>query len=171
MSADELLSKLDRVRVHGTNKWSARCPAHADRSPSLSIRVAEDGRILVHCFAGCSVHEICGMLGLSVGELFSDVPRKGRGGARRRQQPWCFNWERAAFEFKFYADGLWLRSEAVLDAAKNLAIDDWTEHELEQAMNAVAKAYADRERGDVLEEVAFRIRERGLNMEKRSHAV
>jgi putative DNA primase/helicase len=32
--------------------WMARCPAHDERTPSLSIRYAND-RILVHCFGGC----------------------------------------------------------------------------------------------------------------------
>jgi hypothetical protein len=34
--------------------WMARCPAHRDRTPSLSIREADDGRLLLKCFAGCS---------------------------------------------------------------------------------------------------------------------
>jgi hypothetical protein len=41
--------------LHGRNSgagWMARCPAHDDRSPSLSIR-ERDGRLLVHCHAGC----------------------------------------------------------------------------------------------------------------------
>lgn len=33
--------------------WIARCPAHCDRDPSLSVRDAKDGKILVHCHAGC----------------------------------------------------------------------------------------------------------------------
>jgi putative DNA primase/helicase len=33
--------------------WSACCPAHDDRTPSLSIQDADDGRVLVHCHAGC----------------------------------------------------------------------------------------------------------------------
>src|SRR6476660_7533555 len=36
------------------DSWAASCPAHYDRRPSLSIRTAEDGKILVYCFAGCS---------------------------------------------------------------------------------------------------------------------
>lgn len=36
------------------NSWIARCPAHNDRRPSLSIRDAGNGRVLVHCHAGCS---------------------------------------------------------------------------------------------------------------------
>ncbi len=33
--------------------WIARCPAHEDRRPSLSIRDSDDERVLVHCHAGC----------------------------------------------------------------------------------------------------------------------
>ena len=40
---------------HRTGRgWIARCPAHDDRNPSLSIADGADGRILVTCFAGCS---------------------------------------------------------------------------------------------------------------------
>ena len=36
------------------SQWMAHCPAHRDRTPSLSIRDTDDGRVLFHCFAGCS---------------------------------------------------------------------------------------------------------------------
>lgn len=35
------------------NCWMARCPAHDDSTPSLSIRETRDGKLLVHCHAGC----------------------------------------------------------------------------------------------------------------------
>jgi hypothetical protein len=39
---------------HGAgNCWMARCPAHEDSTPSLSIKETRDGRLLVHCHAGC----------------------------------------------------------------------------------------------------------------------
>ena len=41
--------------------WMARCPAHDDRNPSLSIRESE-GRVLVHCHAGCAQSEVLGAL-------------------------------------------------------------------------------------------------------------
>jgi hypothetical protein len=51
-------------------RWMAQCPAHDDRSPSLSIREEED-RVLLHCFAGCEVVDVCNALGLSLSALFA----------------------------------------------------------------------------------------------------
>jgi hypothetical protein len=49
-------------RLHGVRRtaggWTACCPAHEDGSPSLSIGLGDRGRVLLHCFAGCSYHEI-----------------------------------------------------------------------------------------------------------------
>lgn len=47
-------------------RWSpnggmCRCPAHADRRPSLSVRPGRS-RLLLHCFAGCSAADILGAL-------------------------------------------------------------------------------------------------------------
>ena len=66
-----LLSRLEGVRKCGDG-WSALCPAHEDRSPSLSISDADDGRVLVHCHAGCSVDAVCGAVGLRVADLMPD---------------------------------------------------------------------------------------------------
>src|SRR5580765_7266512 len=66
MTAELLLSKLDGVRSRGPDAWLARCPAHDDRRPSLSIRELPDGRLLVHDFAGCSVEDVLTALGLDL---------------------------------------------------------------------------------------------------------
>jgi putative DNA primase/helicase len=42
--------------------WMARCPAHDDRKPSLSIRAANDGKVLVRCHAGCDQDRVIGAL-------------------------------------------------------------------------------------------------------------
>ena len=73
-NVDNLLSRLDRVKQTKPDSWMACCPAHADRSASLSIRETDDERILVHCFAGCSVHEVIDAAGLSIDELFPPRP-------------------------------------------------------------------------------------------------
>lgn len=38
--------------------WVARCPAHADRVPSLSISVGNSGKVLIHCHAGCTQERV-----------------------------------------------------------------------------------------------------------------
>jgi len=59
-------------RPAGEGQWSARCPAHDDRRPSLSVGLGEGGRILLHCHAGCSPEQIVESLGLEVRDLFTD---------------------------------------------------------------------------------------------------
>lgn len=49
--------------------WSARCPAHEDKSPSLSVSEGDDGRALVRCHAGCETGDICSALGLELSDL------------------------------------------------------------------------------------------------------
>jgi putative DNA primase/helicase len=42
--------------------WIARCPAHSDHTPSLSIRNADDNKVLVRCFAGCDQERVIAAL-------------------------------------------------------------------------------------------------------------
>lgn len=72
MSADALLARLDRVRQSAPGRWMARCPAHEDKSPSLSIRELDDGRILVHDFGGCAAPDILAAVGLSIADMFPE---------------------------------------------------------------------------------------------------
>ena len=74
MSADTLLSRLDGVRQTGAGRWIAKCPGHQDRRASLSVRELDDGRVLVHDFAGCSVEEILSAAGLTFDALFPEKP-------------------------------------------------------------------------------------------------
>ncbi len=70
MQKPMILSKLSGVRSCGDRKWTARCPAHDDRKPSLSVSVGDDGRVLLHCQAGCSFHEVCQALKIRPRDLF-----------------------------------------------------------------------------------------------------
>jgi|SRR5580700_1272320 hypothetical protein len=69
-AAAKLLDRLERVRQTGPGRWIARCPAHEDRAPSLSIRVLDDGRVLLHDFGGCEVGDVLAALGLTLADLF-----------------------------------------------------------------------------------------------------
>lgn len=67
---DDLLRRMDGVRRTGPGRWIARCPAHEDRTPSLSIKLTDDGRILIHDFAGCPVEDVLAAVGLEIKDLF-----------------------------------------------------------------------------------------------------
>lgn len=84
-SPDRLLSRLNQVRKAGAG-WSARCPAHEDRTASLSIAFGNDGRLLAHCHAGCSVHDVLGIVGLTINDLFPQRLKDSDPEARRELQ-------------------------------------------------------------------------------------
>lgn len=68
---DVLLSRLDRVKRSGKG-WIACCPAHADKTASLAVTEADDGKVLLHCFAGCDALEVVQSVGLSLADLFPE---------------------------------------------------------------------------------------------------
>lgn len=70
--AQKLLDRLQKAKSTGKGRYMACCPAHDDRSPSLSIKECDDGRLLVHCFAGCPTGDVLEALGLSLTDLFPD---------------------------------------------------------------------------------------------------
>ena len=69
MSIETLVSRLDGIKETGPGRYLSRCPAHDDRSPSLAIKDGDDGRVLLHCFAGCETEDVLSAIGLT----FSDV--------------------------------------------------------------------------------------------------
>lgn len=71
MPAQALLDRLERVRRSGKG-WSARCPAHEDRGPSLAIAEGKDGHVLIHCFAGCTADDVLVAVGLSFADVMPD---------------------------------------------------------------------------------------------------
>lgn len=57
------MSEAHRITLALGGKWyrrygSARCPAHGDKHPSLTLNDGSDGRLLAHCKAGCDFREI-----------------------------------------------------------------------------------------------------------------
>jgi len=69
--AIELLkTRLKKMRHRGHGRYTAQCPAHEDRGPSLSIKETDDGMLLMHCFAGCHIDAICGAIGVQLSDLF-----------------------------------------------------------------------------------------------------
>lgn len=76
MPIDLILQGLTKVRQRQPGQYSACCPAHDDKGPSLSVRENPDGAVLLYCHAGCTAPEITGALGLDMADLFppKDTP-------------------------------------------------------------------------------------------------
>ena len=76
----QVLERLPGAKPTGSG-WVARCPGHDDRRASLSISAGDDGRVLLHCFAGCTTEQVVTALGLTLSDLFSEPsPRPSRNG-------------------------------------------------------------------------------------------
>jgi DNA-binding transcriptional ArsR family regulator len=75
MQLHEFINLLDakglKPRQLANGQWLAHCPAHDDAKPSLSV-TESDGRILLHCFANCTVDAICAALGITTKDLRTD---------------------------------------------------------------------------------------------------
>lgn len=82
---DQVLSRLVGFRRRGSGRGMAKCPAHLDRSASLSVRETDSGSVLLHCFAGCGVDAVVAALDLRMEDLFParGEPSQGRKGERR----------------------------------------------------------------------------------------
>lgn len=52
------------------------CPAHNDTNPSLSVSEGYDGRVLLYCFADCSIQDICDALDIKPRDLFAQPSRR-----------------------------------------------------------------------------------------------
>lgn len=72
MSASILLSKLSRVKKTGADRWMACCPAHQDKTASLSVKEQEDSRVLMYCFAGCSAADVLAAVGLTFPDIMPE---------------------------------------------------------------------------------------------------
>jgi hypothetical protein len=60
MTAESIAKSLGGRKAG--NVWIARCPAHDDRVPSLSICDTNEGKVLVHCHAGCDQDRVIAVL-------------------------------------------------------------------------------------------------------------
>ena len=78
----DLPSHFEGVRQTGPDRYLARCSAHDDVSPSLSLRLVGD-RWLIHCFAGCEALDVVHAVGLELADLFADSWPRGEPSRRR----------------------------------------------------------------------------------------
>lgn len=138
MNIDDFLAHLDRPRKTSRG-WTAKCPSHQDRSPSLSIREGDDGRLLVRCFGGCSAAEIVGAMGLSLKDLFPDEGpdrSKLREASRRREA------ERQADKIESQRMAVFREAEATVGAARGIDSSSLTDEGRDRIIDQLGDAYA-----------------------------
>ncbi|HEV8715784.1 MAG TPA: hypothetical protein VGX03_23515 [Candidatus Binatia bacterium] len=70
------MARLSDVRSTG-NGYIARCPAHDDQHPSLSISTGKDGQVLINCHASCTAEQIVSAVGLTLADLFPEDGKRG----------------------------------------------------------------------------------------------
>lgn len=83
---DRVSEALPAFRLTGHGRGMARCPAHKDRTRSLSVREFDSGAVGLHCFAGGAVEQVLAAAGLGFEDLWpprADAPGGGRAADRR----------------------------------------------------------------------------------------
>ncbi len=68
----DILNRLKEVRPQPDGGYTALCPAHDDHRRSLSVGIAPDGTILLHCHAGCTTEAVTKAIGFEMKDLFPE---------------------------------------------------------------------------------------------------
>lgn len=85
---DVVLARLEDVREKDRDgEFSARCPAHSDRTASLNVRLGGKW-INLNCFAGCTYDDIRLAIGLEWADLVTDseAPTRRRRVSERERE-------------------------------------------------------------------------------------
>lgn len=164
MTAQEVLTRLDGVRPRGTGKWVARCIAHKDNTPSLSVSEGARG-LLLKCWAGCTLYDITAALGIEIKDLFFDAPTPH--GPRPTSKPVKIDLVALAFRFELGALDRRLRAEHVNHTVNAISINELPDNDLDRLVDAVARAHADIERAELFEAVADGLRAKAFARKER----
>jgi P4 family phage/plasmid primase-like protien len=80
MQLNEIIRRFQSTKPNGKDSYQARCPCHDDKTASLTVSEV-NGKILMHCHAGCDIHSICAAIGIAQRDLFTDTPTAAGGHA------------------------------------------------------------------------------------------
>jgi hypothetical protein len=142
VTLDSFLAQLENATPRGT-RHVASCPAHDDRTPSLQVTPG-DKAILLKCWSGCCLEEICASIGIRPADLFYDAldanPQKRQAAAqqrdRQRQQQAALARTQGRRIDALKAADFHIRSRVGLD------ISGWSDQQLDDELAVLASAYA-----------------------------
>jgi hypothetical protein len=133
MSIEALLSKLDKVKSTGKDRWLACCPAHGDKNPSMHIKLDESGRILINCKVGCGTYEILQSIGLE----WADVMPNDQGYTKPTNKKLYAT--EALQLLRYESQIIYMGALSILD--KTLSYND--KERIGKAMDIINKIYKD----------------------------
>lgn len=120
MTPIDLILSHAREPVENGNGWDAFCPFHDDRNRSLGISVADDGKVLVKCRAGCDTKDVVAAMNLTMRDLFpSNGQRKGGGDGMPPCKP--ANAQTLGFTLAQYAEA----KQLPIDFLRGLRLSDF----------------------------------------------
>ncbi len=171
---EQVAEKLPEVHWSGPDKLRSRCPACGRKS--FSAKETDRG-VLVHCFAGCTIQEICAALDMAVSELFNDArpPRQRTNGQpapcvlpRNSQEATARLLRDYGQKLMTIADIYELHSSKILEQARDLQIDEWTPEELDRALSVVNGAMQKQRLVRALDELGEDFRVTGFKLGENS---
>lgn len=131
----DVLPRLERAKQTARGNWIAICPAHNDRSPSLTLHETPEGRIVCRCWAGCTFEEIVTAVGLGWEPWFPPKQAGDFKGPIRRPYP-------AADVLAACTHEVVLTAIYAADMANGNALDDVDRHRLLTAAARLNEAKA-----------------------------
>jgi len=158
-----VLHRLANVR-RAPCGFIALCPAHDDRHPSLSIKEGERG-ILLKCWTGCSLDEICRALGIQTRDLFYDSGLTWKQRKAISVRPRRLDWRKMSHDLEFASESRRLRAESIFKAARQLNIAMMSGEEIDRAWRCLGVAFHALRVSENLGMVAFKLRVTGLAAE------
>lgn len=78
MTAEEFIQRLEGARQGPGGDWFAKCPAHDDKNGSLHVTRTDAGKIILHCFAGCTTESVLRSMGITWADMPGGIRRGGR---------------------------------------------------------------------------------------------
>ena len=139
MTVDDLLPRLDAV-CRSSRGYVARCPAHADKSPSLAIKEGERG-LLIKCWAGCTLDQITAAIGIQVSDLFFDAVDTRTAYQSRIQRTQERQWQTLRNEVDGFSIDALREADTFIRSRRWLDISTWSHALLNSELDAVADAY------------------------------
>ena len=169
MTIDGFLTLNPEARPYGRG-YRGPCPSCGGKNSSSKFSFTErEGKILVRCFAGCSITAICESLGLELKNLFVDSDLTPSQRQALPPQPKRLDWRRMSHDLEFASDSHWLRAENIFKAARQCEVSAMNDEALNKAWKCLSVGFHSLRVSENLGIIAFQIRVNGLADEARRH--